>query len=195
MFFESDFEEMFESDQEVCFQCHLCGANRISRSQLYAHYSTSHYKEELMSLIDRENLQCQICGWKRNKMQLLIPHVGSVHDKVEDYLPAQFHLPRSKPVSHSHQHSLLQSSQTSFEQPLEQSEDTGTNVNNSHMEEEIPRTMNPDPDYLKLHNSLSQNKETESNEKYVQTLMDEEEEIKVLDDIRRIFDDSDDDYN
>ena len=42
-------------------------------------------------------------------------------------------------------HACLNTSlRSSFEQTLEQSGDTGTNDNNSHMEEEIPRTTDPD---------------------------------------------------
>ena len=140
--FEWDLEEMFESEQQLSFQCHLCGEKKISRSQLYTHYSTAHYKEELMSLVDRESLQCPFCGWKRNKMELLIPHLGSAHDRVEDYLPPQFHLPRSKAKKYSKISSVSKTKTT--------------------------------------HDLQNENKETESNEKSVQTLMDEENEREVL---------------
>ena len=80
------------------YVCHLCGEKRRNRSQLYSHYSVAHYKEELMSLIDRKTLLCQFCGLQRNNIKQLIPHFGSVHDKVEDYLPPQFHHPTSRDV-------------------------------------------------------------------------------------------------
>ena len=119
--------------------CHLCGGKKNSRSELYCHYSMLHYKEELMSLIDRETLQCQFCGYRRKNIQLLIPHLGSAHNKVEDFLPAKFHHP---PSSRGRKYSKISSvsqtdspelSQTTGEQTVKPSEDRGSNVS-SHME-------------------------------------------------------------
>ena len=163
-----------------------------------------------MSLIDRENLQCQLCGFQRNKVELLIPHLGSAHDKLEDFLPIQFHLPRSKPVKYAKIASVLhpvELNQSTFEQTLEESKDTGTSVN-CHLEEEIPRTLDPDcqdcqqpedPIYIEYlqqqqqtdttQSTLqSQNKDTDSQENSAQAFMDEDD----FSDIRNIFDSDED---
>ena len=133
-----------------------------------------------MSLIDKETLQCQFCGFQRNKIDVLTVHIGSVHDKVEDFLPAEFHLPRSRsrPVKYSkisstsHPESPVE--QTRYEQTVETCADTGASVNFSGEEE---------PD--------SQQKGSKETENSVQTFIDEEDDLS---NIRNIFDDSDDDY-
>merc|ERR1712062_285630 len=145
--------------------CHLCRRGSKSRSQLYNHYSITHYKKELMSLIDKKTLKCQFCEYQRNKIDLLIPHIGTKHGKVEKYLPPKFHLPRSrsarkfsKTSSASRQGRPVELSQTTSEQTAE----SGASVN-SHREEvedEIPRTVDPN----------TQDKETDPpQEKSVQT--------------------------
>merc|ERR1719238_1687693 len=89
-----------------------------------------------MSLIDKETLQCQFCGFQRKKIEVLVTHLGSVHDKLQDFLPLQFHLPKSKPGKYSKTSSTSQS----LPQP---STEPGPSVN-SHREEQNPRTIDPD---------------------------------------------------
>ena len=196
-------------EESKMIPCHICGKKFQSRSELYNHYSITHYKEELRSLVDRENLQCQFCGFQRNKIDVLTVHIGSVHDKVEDFLPAEFHLPRSRsrPVKYSkisstsHPESPVELNQTRYEQTVEESRDTGTSVK---VEEEIPSTMDPDcqqeedqkisTNYLHITETTqptlqNQNKETgDAQENSMQALMDE-------DDIRNLFNSDDDDYD
>ena len=59
---------------------------------MYSHYSLSHYTEDLAQLIDQNTMVCPYCGLKKNN---LIKHIGSAHNKVENFLPVEFHLPRS----------------------------------------------------------------------------------------------------
>ena len=164
-----------------------------------------------MSLIDKETLQCQICGFQRNKIEVLIPHLGTAHDKVEEFLPLQFHLPRSKAgkySSTSNPDSPVELHQTTVEQTVEDNRDTGTCVK-FHLEEEEEEIPEMDPDsqdcqqpedpiyieYLQLTETpqpalQNQNEETASQENSSQAFMDEDD----LSDIRNIFD-SDDDYD
>ena len=110
---------------------------------------------------------------------MLTIHIGSAHDKVEDFLPAKFHLPRSrsrpwKYSSTSHPDRPVELNQTRYEQTVETCADTGASVNFSGEEE---------PD--------SQQKGSKETENSVQTFIDEEDDLS---NIRNIFDDSDDDY-
>ena len=99
--------------------CRLCEDQKKSRSELYNHYSMVHYKEDLVSLIDRKTLRCQFCEVQRNKIDTLVRHLGSVHDKVEDFLPPEFHLPRSSARRYSQKSTS----------PDELSQTAGTSVN------------------------------------------------------------------
>ena len=79
-----------ESNQKVK-NCHLCPYQNIKRSQMYSHYSLSHYREDLAQLIDQKTMECPYCGLKKNN---LIRHIGSAHNIVGNFLPVEFHLPR-----------------------------------------------------------------------------------------------------
>ena len=205
-------KDSFKSSQEASlvrsgFNCHLCRRKKMCRSRLYNHYSIAHYKEELMSLIDKESLQCPFpfCGWKRNNIDMLILHLGAAHDKVEDFLPLQFHLPRSKArkysktssTSHPDSHIEL----TRDEQTVEQSTDPVTTVNcergegQQHDSQDSLQSDQPTESHRLTDTTQHTNKnnETESNEKTVQTLSDEEKERALLANIRSIFDGSDSD--
>ena len=114
--------------------CRLCEDQKKSRSELYNHYSMVHYKEDLVSLIDRKTLRCQFCEVQRNKIDTLVRHLGSVHDKVEDFLPPEFHLPRSSARRYSQKSTS----------PDELSQTSGTS-DHSHREEGAGlRTIDPD---------------------------------------------------
>lgn len=87
-----------ESNQKVK-NCHLCPYQNTMRSQMYIHYSLYHYRENLAQHIDQNTMECPYCEMKKNKIykgeQALIMHIGSAHNKIENYLPVEFHLPRS----------------------------------------------------------------------------------------------------
>ena len=49
-------------------KCQLCQSRFVSRSKLYAHYSISHYKEDLAQHVDQNTLECPFCGEKKTVM-------------------------------------------------------------------------------------------------------------------------------
>jgi len=67
--------------------CHLCHFKHLRRSKLYSHYSSSHYRRELLSLIDVHKLNCTQCGERKADVDSLLKHIGSTHRVVEQFLP------------------------------------------------------------------------------------------------------------
>ena len=79
----------------VDFRCHICGVlpqpKKANWSNLYDHYATLHYKDELRDLYPNDE-GCPFCPSKRKGAQLL-RHIGQVHRAVEQFLPEEFRLP------------------------------------------------------------------------------------------------------
>ena len=79
--------------QDKIFFCKICpkssGYERVS--SLLAHYSLVHYQDKLREFIDKENKICLICGKKAPKVRLLLAHVVSAHNKLQEYLPEEYH--------------------------------------------------------------------------------------------------------
>ena len=78
------------------FQCHLCPFSHPRRSKLYSHYAISHYHQHLLSRINLKKLDCPLCGEKKADHDSLLSHLGNTHKMVEEFLPAGFHLSRSR---------------------------------------------------------------------------------------------------
>jgi len=78
------------------FKCQLCKEVKTypTRSHLYEHYSTCHYFEELTTIVSDSDV-CPICFKNVPNKNGLLRHIGSTHDKVELFLPTEFHLKRS----------------------------------------------------------------------------------------------------
>jgi len=87
--------EMTNTGNTNPLQCHLCPSKRINRSKLYFHYALSHFRQQILPLIDQSNMMCTICGLKKTKLATLVGHVGSVHNIVEGFLSEEHRLPRS----------------------------------------------------------------------------------------------------
>ena len=77
------------------FTCKLCTNRSISfssRGNLYNHYSR-HFKTQLLTHLDG-NI-CIHCGREFPKLDTAIVHAGGFHDLVDEYLPKEYHVPRS----------------------------------------------------------------------------------------------------
>ena len=73
---------------EGILQCHFCKNNFQSRSDLYGHYSSHHYKTELLKTVG-ETKTCPVCKMVKKNCNQLIIHVGRVHNYVEQFLLLQ----------------------------------------------------------------------------------------------------------
>ena len=71
-------------------ECGHCQQKFRFRSSLYQHYSRTHFEMEMRTFIDKESDICKFCGILIRKPIQMIAHIGSVHDKVEDFLPDQW---------------------------------------------------------------------------------------------------------
>jgi len=75
------------------FPCGLCENKSFrERNQLYRHYSTSHFSENLKQYIDKKS--CKICGLEMSQIQNLVSHIGAKHGMVEEFLAQDLHVPR-----------------------------------------------------------------------------------------------------
>ena len=69
----------------------FCERSYKARSDLYGHYSSHHYKEEILKTVG-ETLICPVCKYVRKSRNALIVHVGRVHNFVEKFLPKEYHV-------------------------------------------------------------------------------------------------------
>ena len=84
-------------------ECHLCQFKHLRRSRLYSHYAISHYRQQILSKIGVNNLlklECCHCGERRDEVDGLVRHLGSTHKMVEEFLPEEFILSKSRNKSH-----------------------------------------------------------------------------------------------
>ena len=102
-----DFEEDTESkicdlapakESPIELECGHCQQKFKFRSLLYQHYSRQHYEKEMRTFIDEQSNICKFCGILIRKSKYMIAHVGSVHDKVEEFLPDQFKIEKKTTV-------------------------------------------------------------------------------------------------
>jgi len=82
------------------FKCQLCPKKKTfsRRGNLYEHYSLCHYREDIMTIVSENDLACPICFKNMPDMNGLVRHVGGAHDKVELFLPKEYHIKRGKPA-------------------------------------------------------------------------------------------------
>ena len=83
-------------------KCHLedCSFETSKRSKLYMHYSKEHYKRQLVEHLNGDNsMTCKFCNILIRKKSDMIAHIGSVHGKVEKYLPKENRIPLSVATS------------------------------------------------------------------------------------------------
>jgi len=71
------------------YKCYLCLKLHKNRADLYSHYSAVHFKNEMMTHVDTENLNCKICNMTLPDIYRIIRHVGSAHSIIDQYLLEQ----------------------------------------------------------------------------------------------------------
>ena len=66
--------------------CKPCKREFKYRSDIYAHYSRHHYREQLYKILGERKV-CPECLVKKKTSNDLIIHIGRVHNYVEQFLP------------------------------------------------------------------------------------------------------------
>ena len=83
--------------QEYDFRCIYCKVlpreGKVSRSELYRHYASYHFREELKREFGNVTV-CPFCGIEMRKWQGWL-HIAEVHDEVEKYLPERAKIPEA----------------------------------------------------------------------------------------------------
>ena len=74
------------------FKCHQCKMGFHTRSLLYQHYSMVHYKSKLRSLLGSNKSKCPYCSKSFKSSVHLLAHIGGKHEKIEAFLPEEYHL-------------------------------------------------------------------------------------------------------
>ena len=92
------------SEEQRKFACYICRAfprpGSLSRSELYRHYSTKHFREQIRdSFLSQHSLPC-LCPYcpedkakELTKSNFWVSHVGQVHLQVERYIDKVYHVP------------------------------------------------------------------------------------------------------
>ena len=75
-------------------RCKICKdqVEFSDKKRLYRHYCYVHYKKELIQLIGGKKEKCPYCDKKFRDSMEVVGHVGCTHKKIEDFLPAHFHI-------------------------------------------------------------------------------------------------------
>ena len=92
------------SEEQRKFACYICRAfprpGSLSRSELYRHYSTKHFRDQLRdSFLSQHSLPCPCPYCPEDKAKILtknnfwVSHVGQVHLLVENYIDKVYHVP------------------------------------------------------------------------------------------------------
>jgi len=94
-----DLEEVTEEMKK--FMCYICKIfprpGSYNRSELYRHYALVHYAQDMRKdYLAKYSFPCP-CPFCPEPARMLegkdiVNHIGQVHSKVEDYLPAEYHL-------------------------------------------------------------------------------------------------------
>ena len=81
--------------QEYDFRCIYCKVlpreGKASRSELYRHYASYHFRQELKREFGNVTV-CPVCGIE---MKSCWRHIAEVHDEVEEYLPERAKIPEA----------------------------------------------------------------------------------------------------
>merc|ERR1712179_755292 len=94
-----DLDEVTEEMKK--FMCYICKIfprpGSYNRSELYRHYALVHYAQDMRKdYLAKYSFPCP-CPFCPEPARMLegkdiVNHIGQVHSKVEDYLPAEYHL-------------------------------------------------------------------------------------------------------
>ena len=87
------------SESLVELTCGLCTNKKMfsRRSDLYEHYSCTHFRAQLRPFIDVATDKCPLCKLvhKQSSEYKKIRHIGVVHRMVENFLPQSLHIPKN----------------------------------------------------------------------------------------------------
>ena len=75
------------------FKCSLCDQTEVKRSDLYAHYASSHFRNQLVQRLGAEKRECTKHKLTFQSQINMVVHFGRVHSMVEDFLPPEHRLP------------------------------------------------------------------------------------------------------
>ena len=78
------------------FKCHQCRMGFHTRSMLYQHYSTVHYKSKLRSLLGSNKTECPYCSKSFKQPTHLLAHIGGKHEKIKAFLPEEYHVSKAR---------------------------------------------------------------------------------------------------
>ena len=84
-----------KQDENVTYDCYICNDYSSSnRSKMYLHYSTQHFREEMMKRIDSMT-NCQLCEKAFSKSNTdNMKHMGVAHSLVDQFIPKQHQIPK-----------------------------------------------------------------------------------------------------
>ena len=74
-------------------KCSLCDQSEVKQGDLYAHYSSSHFRDQLVQRLGAEKRDCKKHKLTFQSRAHMVVHFGRVHRMVEDFLPPEHHLP------------------------------------------------------------------------------------------------------
>ena len=103
-------------------KCHLCGQEAASRNTLYGHYSSCHFKTQLLEQIGVEKRYCEQHWLTFSSEAHVAAHYGRVHNMVEEFLPPRFRIPQMSCVL----------SERQMEPSLEQIDKNQETINQQH---------------------------------------------------------------
>ena len=151
------FNEFLDTRLKCCHDD--CSFETSKRLKLYRHYSTEHYRRQLSEHLNGEDsitMTCKFCNILIRKKTDMIAHIGSVHGKVEQYIPKEHR------ISLSSKSILSESINERFANGDENKNDKNSDsikddrspspteniisVETVELPEPLPSTLNPDDD-------------------------------------------------
>ena len=81
-----------------CKQCYLCQETYKNRTALYQHIAYKHFKDQLKGFVIKvdSGFKCCVCDNVKTTMCEILGHLGCVHSLVENYMPAEQRIDKSK---------------------------------------------------------------------------------------------------
>jgi len=188
--------------------CHDdCSFETSKRLKLYRHYSTEHYRRQLISEHlngeDSITMTCKFCNILIRKKSDMIAHIGSVHEKVEQYIPKEHRISLSaKSIPYnSINDRLANGDENENDKNSDSIKDERSPSPNEHiisvetvaLPEPHPSTLNPDDDCqidfdLKIELIESVPRPSDNNTGQIEDNIDSKEDSPEKIDLRRVLD-------
>ena len=86
-------DPLLKSGSSHHLKCALCGQKEAKRSDLYGHYSSCHFKNQLVERLGAEKKECKEHKVTFQNQLGMVVHFGRVHNMVEDFLSPEHHTP------------------------------------------------------------------------------------------------------